>query len=64
MNGHGVFIWSNGDRWEGGFVKEKRDGYGIWTKKDGTKQWEYYRNGTCTEISKGTSTVIITMNIT
>ena len=35
-NGKGKTVYKNGDAYEGEYVKGLREGYGIYTKKDGT----------------------------
>ena len=43
MNGTGIYIFSDGSRYEGEFYKNKRSGFGIFKNKIGDKyigQWK------------------------
>ena len=30
MDGYGIYVWNDGRRYEGQFVKDKKSGYGIY----------------------------------
>ena len=43
MNGHGVFTWTSGNVYEGGFIDDERSGFGVMQWRDGTRyegMWE------------------------
>jgi hypothetical protein len=29
MHGHGIFTWSDGRKYEGAYIDDKKEGYGI-----------------------------------
>ena len=35
MEGKGVYLWPDGRRYEGDFLEDKRDGYGVLEWRDG-----------------------------
>ena len=45
MDGHGVFTWPDGRRYEGDYKDDKKDGYGIFEWADGKKYKGYWQNG-------------------
>jgi len=44
-NGPGIFIMSNGDRYEGNYVNNKREGEGTYYYVDGSKYVGSFKNG-------------------
>ena len=44
MHGHGVFIWVNGDRYQGMFKEHKRSGHGVYKYGNGDEYQGEWRN--------------------
>jgi hypothetical protein len=45
MKGEGVFTWSDGKKYNGQFVDDKRSGYGVMEWPDGKKYAGYWKDG-------------------
>ena len=45
MDGHGVFTWSDGRKYEGEYVDDKKEGEGVFTWPDGRKYDGKWKNG-------------------
>ena len=45
MHGWGVYIYSDGVRYNGQFLNDKKQGYGIYTWTDGRKYEGYWYKG-------------------
>ena len=45
MHGKGVFTWTDGRRYEGDFVKDKREGQGVMSWPDGRKYEGRWKHG-------------------
>ena len=45
MHGKGVFEWNDGKKYEGEFVKDKKQGFGILKWPDGRSYEGYWKNG-------------------
>ena len=49
MTGHGTYVYTNGDRYEGGWVDGKRTGRGTYVWKDGRRYEGDYVDGEQTD---------------
>ena len=45
MHGNGNFAWSDGKKYEGGNVDDKKEGYGMFTWPDGKQYKGYWKDG-------------------
>lgn len=46
MHGSGIYYWAKGDRYEGDWKNDKRDGYGIQYNADGSVWFKgQWKNG-------------------
>ena len=45
MNGNGVYIWMDGRKYEGDYLKDKKHGFGIYTWADGKRFEGMWENG-------------------
>ena len=45
MNGKGTFVWSDGRKYEGQYVNEKKEGYGQFSWPDGRCYMGNWKNG-------------------
>ena len=45
MHGKGVFKWSDGRRYEGFYIDDKKEGHGVFEWPDGRKYIGNWQNG-------------------
>ena len=45
MDGHGVYAWRDGRKYEGAYSKDKKHGFGTYTWADGRKYSGMWENG-------------------
>lgn len=45
MSGHGIYLYSDGVRYDGEYVDDKKDGYGVYYWTDGRKYEGWWHKG-------------------